>query len=318
MNHALLAAVLALSAQQEAQDDAAPQPSVLFVQAKGVVHVLLGGEPFTTYHYADGAKPYFYPVLGPGGASMTRGWPMVEGGTGEDHDHPHQRSLWYAHGDVNGHDFWAEGEGHGRIEHRAIDTVKAGATGLLRVKNDWVAADGTLICTELRTMQFRATDAGREIDFTIELTPASGDLRLGDTKEGSMAIRLAPTLRLDGPVAAGHCKNSAGHTDGECWGKRAAWVDYWGPIGDRTLGVAMFDHPKNRNHPTWWHARNYGLFAANPFGAHDFEGQPRGAGDQVVPAGETITFRYRLLFHEGEVDARVLDERLSEFGEESP
>lgn len=317
MTHVALALALALAVpQQETREDAPAQTGVLFVQAKGVVHVLLGGEPFTTYHYADAPKPYFYPVLGPGGAPMTRKWPQVDGVAGEEHDHVHQRSLWFAHGDVNGHDFWAEGEGKGRIEQRSIESVQAGPTGVLSVKNDWVAADGTLVCTEVRTMKFRATDAGREIDFTIELSPASGDLRLGDTKEGTMAIRLAPTLRLDGAVAAGHCKNSAGQTDGECWGKRAAWVDYWGPVEGRTLGVAMFDHPTNPNHPTWWHARNYGLFAANPFGVHDFEGKPAGTGDRVVPADETITFRYRLLFHEGEVDAPLLDEQLAKFAPE--
>jgi hypothetical protein len=309
VSHALLAIAVTLLVPQ---DDAAPAPNVLFVQSKGVVHVLLEGEPFTTYHYADGAKPYLFPVLGPGGAAMTRQWPMAEG-PNEEHDHPHQRSLWYAHGDVNGHDFWAEGEGKGRIEHRAIESVKAGPAGTLRVANDWVAADGTLVCTEVRTMVFRATDAGREIDFTIALSPAEGDLHLGDTKEGSMAIRLTPTLRLDGPVGAGHIKNSAGHTDGECWGKRAAWVDYWGPVAGQTLGVAMFDHPKNPAHPTWWHARKYGLFAANPFGVHDFERKPEGTGDQIVPAGKTITFRYRLLLHGGEVSDVALNNRLAEF-----
>jgi hypothetical protein len=116
-----------------------------------------------------------------------------------------------------------------------------------------------------------------------------------------MAVRLAETMRLKGKVGKGHIVNSEGVRDGDTWGKRAAWVDYYGPVDGKTVGIAIFDHPSNPRHPTWWHVRDYGLFAANPFGLHEFEKkQPKGAGELIVPAGKTISFKYRFYIHSGD------------------
>ncbi len=115
-----------------------------------------------------------------------------------------------------------------------------------------------------------------------------------------MAIRLAETMRLKGKVGKGHIVNSEGVKDGETWGKRARWVDYYGPVEGQTMGVAIFDHPQNPRYPTWWHVRDYGLFAANPFGLHDFEKKPAGAGDLQVKSGDKVTFRYRICLHRGD------------------
>ena len=139
---------------------------------------------------------------------------------------------------------------------------------------------------------------------------------MGDTKEGSMAIRLAPTMRLkgkEGKVGKGHILNSEGHRDGETWGKRAAWCDYYGPVEDKIVGVAIFDHPQNPKHPTWWHVRDYGLFAANPFGVHDFEKKPEGTGDITIPAGENLTFKYRFYFHKGDAKQAKVAEHYREY-----
>lgn len=128
-----------------------------------------------------------------------------------------------------------------------------------------------------------------------------------------MAIRLAPTMRLKGSVGQGHIVNSEGVRDGATWGKRAAWCDYYGPVNGDVVGVAIFDHPGNPRHPTWWHVRDYGLFAANPFGIHDFERKPAGTGNLVVPAGESVTFKWRFYFHKGnEVEGKVA-ERYQEY-----
>ena len=131
-----------------------------------------------------------------------------------------------------------------------------------------------------------------------------------------MAIRLNESMKLikaGKKPGDGHLLNSAGAKDGDCWGKSAEWCDYWGPVDGKTLGVAIFDHPKNPVHPTWWHARDYGLFAANPFGVHDFEKKPAHAGDLKIPAGGSVTFRYRFLIHEGDAAAARIAERYAEF-----
>ena len=133
-----------------------------------------------------------------------------------------------------------------------------------------------------------------------------------------MAIRRAPTLRLKGAVGQGRIVNSEGVRDKATWGKRAAWVDYYGPLEGHTVGVAVFDHPKNPKHPTWWHVRDYGLFAANPWGIHHFEGAPKGTGDMKLAKGETITLRYRIYFHAGDPDQAKVAEQYARFAKMYP
>lgn len=281
------------------------------------LRIEIHGQLFTEYVFKDTPRPYCYPLLGPGGLPMTRNWPMkaVEG---EDRDHPHHRSLWFTHGAVNGHDFWSESGKFGRVVHQAFAEVKSGPKeGVIRSRNHWIAADGTLVGSDERVLRvFARPDTERLFDFEVTLKAGDKEIVLGDTKEGSMAIRLAETMRLTKSAAKGepkgtrgdgHIVNSEGVRDGDTWGKRAAWCDYHGPVEGRTVGVAIFDHPSNPRHPTWWHVRDYGLFAANPFGQHDFEKlADKTAGDLRVPAGQSVTFRYRFYLHQGdEQQARV-------------
>lgn len=130
-----------------------------------------------------------------------------------------------------------------------------------------------------------------------------------------MAMRLAETMRLKQPKGAGegHIVNSNGVRDGNTWGKRADWVDYYGPVNGRTVGVAIFDNPGNPRHPTWWHVRDYGLFAVNPFGWHDFDKKPAGAGDFKIPAGQSVTFRYRFYLHYGDEKQAKVAEAYEEY-----
>jgi hypothetical protein len=285
----------------------AKSDGVIITPLDGKLRVEVGGELFTEYYFKDVPRPYFYPIIGPGGAPMTRNWPMknVEN---EDHDHPHHRSLWYAHGDINGHDFWAEGPKSGKTVHEKFIEVKSGAqVGVIKSQNKLVAIDGTVVGTDERTATIHAKE--RIIDFDITVHASQGVLTFGDTKEGTMAMRLAETMRFKGKVGKGHIINSEGVVDDKTWGQRAAWVDYHGPVNDKQVGVAMFDHPQNPRHPTWWHVRDYGLFAANPFGLHDFEKSPdKTKGNLVVPAGQSVTFRYRIYIHAGdEKEGRVAE-----------
>jgi hypothetical protein len=162
----------------------------------------------------------------------------------------------------------------------------------------------------MQTHRFYGRPEGPIMDVEVTIHASHGQVTFGDTKEGSMAIRVAPTMRVEGKVAKGHIINSEGQKDGDAWGKRAAWCDYYGPVGPNgdIVGIAMFDHPDNLRHPTWWHVRAYGLFAANPFGQHDFESKPAGTGDLVIPAGESVTFKWRFYFHKGtEIDGKVAE-----------
>jgi hypothetical protein len=270
---------------------------------------------------------YFYPLMGPGGVNMTRSWPMKPDAEGEEKDHPHHRSLWFAHGAVNGIDFWAETPKAGKIQHDQFVEVKSGAdSGHIKSTCKWTAPDGKVVCTDERT--FRVYNRpGNERLFDFEITikaPADRDVLFGDTKEGTMAVRLNEQLRVTHgkkEPGSGHIVLSSGIRDDAppakgdtvTWGKPAAWCDYWGKIDGKTLGLAIFDHPSNPVHPTTWHVRDYGLFAANPFGIHDFEKKPPGTGNLNIPAGKSVTFKYRFYIHEGDEKQAKVAERYKEY-----
>jgi HEAT repeat protein len=262
------------------------------------VRVMLNGELVTEYHYADADRPYFYPVIAPTGDNITRHWPMSEINENDARDHKHQRSVWYTHGDVNGHDFWNEGKGP-KIVQTKMEVDSGESRCVIIAENEWRAPDGEVVCTDVRRHTVRISGDNRTIDFQITIKASHGNVVFGDSKEGSMAMRVAPTLRTEGDVAQGSMVNSEGGSGKEIWGKRAKWCDYYGPINGKTVGIAIMDHPDNPRHPTTWHARDYGLCGANPFGLSYFEKKPKGAGDMEIKAGESVTFKYRVLVHNG-------------------
>jgi len=286
---------------------------VKITKQEKTLRVDINGKLFTEYCFKDVPRPYFYPVIGPTGVPIIRHWPMKEG-KDEAQDHVHHRSLWFTHGEINGHDFWGEGGKSGKIVHDKFLKVTYGRDiGVIQANNKYVARDGQVICTDTRTHRFYNRPDGQLMDFEITIHASQGKVVMGDTKEGSMAIRVAPWLRLKGKVGKGHILNSEGHRDGQTWGKRAAWCDYYGPEKDQIVGVAIFDHPQNPKHPTWWHVRDYGLFAANPFGVHNFENKPKGVGDITIPAGESLTFKYRFYFHKGDTNQAKVAEHYREY-----
>ena len=275
-------------------------------EAEGKVRVEIDGALFTEYHYKDVARPYLYPIIGPAGTPMTRDWPMLKT-TNEPTDHVHHKGLWFAHGDINGIDFWSEQKKFGKTIHQKFLEIKSGEKeGLIRTLNSWMAPSGTVVCTDERAIRFSAEKEVRLIDYEITLIASHGEVRIGDTKEGTMAIRVPVTMSVSGTNGLGHILSSEGLRDGAAWGKPAKWVDYYGPVQGKTVGVALFDHPQNPRYPTRWHVRTYGLFAANPFGMHHFDKKPAGTGDLKLAPGERVTFRYRFVFHKGdEKEARI-------------
>ncbi|MEY2428318.1 MAG: hypothetical protein QOJ40_1203 [Verrucomicrobiota bacterium] len=280
------------------------------------LRVEINGRLFTEYYFKDVPRPYCYPLIGPGETAMTRNWPM-KNPPDEEHDHPHHRSFWFAHGAINGEDFWTEQKKCGKTIHDRFVEVKSGSKyGIIKSRNNWVSAAGKLVCTDERTLKIYSLGPADErmMDFDITLNATNEELTFGDTKEGTLAVRLAETMRLKGKVGHGHIINSAGVRDGDTWGKRADWCDYHGPVDGKTVGIAIFDHPKNPHHPTWWHVRDYGLFAANPFGQHDFEKlADTSAGNLTVPAGKSITFRYRLYLHPGDEQQAKVTEKYQQY-----
>jgi hypothetical protein len=267
---------------------------VKIAEVDGKMRVELGGKLFTEYVYQDTPRPYCYPLLGVDETPMTRNFPMkkVEG---EETDHKHHRSLWFTHGSVNGIDFWTEDKAFGKIVHKRFLKTISGQVGMISTENEWIGPDGKAVY----------------VDFEITIRADHGELTFGDTKEGSFAVRLAESMRLKQPKGQpegkGHIINREGVRDDKTWGVKSPWVYYYGPVGEKTVGVAIFDNPMNPRFPTWWHVRDYGLFAANPFGVHDFEKREKGTGDMKIPSGQSVTFRYRVVLTEGDEKAANIE-----------
>ena len=295
---------------------AASVAASITVEQKGLnLRVLVNGKLFTEYR-ADTRVPCLYPLMSASGTHLTRQYPFVKGVPGEKSDHPHHTGFWFTHGNVNGHDFWHKD--NCRIVTRgfigspvATSVIKGGKGGRVTftVELSW-EADGKPVVAEHRKYEILISGKTTTIDVTSHLGSNQHDITFGDTKEGSFSIRTAPSLRLIGEVAKGKITNSEGVKDNGAWGKRARWVAYHGPDAKGTPQViAIFDHNKNLRHPTWWHARNYGLLTANPFGIRAFrDPKIKEKGDHVIKKGEILTQRYRLLLHEGTFESSLVED----------
>ncbi len=269
-------------------------------QQRDNIEVFVGGKLFTGYRYGiEWVRPFLHPLMGPTGP-VTRGHPM-ETGEGETEDHPHHKGCWVAHGDINGVDVWAEHGNHGRTSHERLIAAENGAVcGHIHTRNMWRDKADTPLLSENRLYRFYYSNPGERVfDMVVRFTALDQDVTFGDTKEGGLcAVRVATSM----DVPRGQFTTAyGGVNEKECWGKRSPWCDFSGPVNDKVVGVAIFDHPTNFRHPTNWHVRNYGLMTANPFGLSYFAGNPGGEpdGSMTMPAGSSQTFRYRVFVHLG-------------------
>lgn len=290
------------------------------------IDVLIGGRVVTSYCWPDNVyKPVLYPLNTLNGTEVTRGFPLKPR-EGERNDHLHQVGAWLNYGNVNGFDFWGNGstgkksENGGVIKYLGIEQVKEGdGEGVLAVKASWQDPSGKELLEENTEYHFIADVSFYCIDRITTLKAKDQDVVMKDTKEGMFAIRVARQLELpskdDVPLldaegkpgtekallnkgVTGNYRSSEGITGEAVWGTKAKWMDLYGNIGDEKISIIICDHPENPSYPTYWHARGYGLFSANPLGGNDFTN-----GKEVVnfsvPAGEQVTFRYRTIITSG-------------------
>ena len=284
------------------------------------------GQLVSRYHFrdVDARKPYFWPVIGPTGKSMTRAFPM-ETVKGEQHDHPHHRGVWFGHQGVGGTDCWLEvasknyeGEKQkeflaslGTIEHTAFTEISANTTqAVIRSNNDYLDSSGKKLMADARTMIFSMSNGQLVLDFDITLMGKYGDVELQDMKDAGLNVRVPTSMSLtDGE---GHIVNSVGDLDGDTWSKSADWVDYHGPVNGELLGVAFLNHPSSFRHPTRWHVRDYGLFTANAFGPKSLD-PSADSGTFTLKDGETVQLRHRIMFHTGDDKAAGIAEAYQDY-----
>jgi hypothetical protein len=306
------------------------------------VDVLIDGKPFTSYIWLDTVKkPVLYPLRAATGTIVTRGYPL-DPRPGERVDHPHQVGLWFNYGDVNGLDFWnnseaikpAERNKYGTIRHVKIKRATSGKDrGELEVEMDWLTPDGKAILREETTFIFHAAPNLRAIDRITKLTALDERVVFRDNKEGVLGMRVARQLeqpadkpevftdasgkatavpKLDNTGVTGNYRSSEGKTGDAVWGTRGKWTTLTGKIAEEPITLAILDHPKNPGYPTYWHARGYGLFAANPLGQKVFSDGKQELNFTLEPK-QSATFRYRILILSGEATAQAMDAQYQRF-----
>jgi hypothetical protein len=291
-------------------------------QSKHGVVVKIDGKLFTEYLTKAGHAPAMWPVIGPTGKPVTRAFPFSPAAKDGTHDHPHHQSLWFTHDEVNGVNFWRanvnddEGDHGPHIAHRDFVAIESnGSTARIVSRNDWMnGADR--VCEDKRTVIYGTgpTDS-RWIDFTITIKASNGDVTFGDTKEGTFALRVADSMRVDAKQG-GHIVNSEGQVNEAAWGLPARWVDYTGPVDGETVGIALMSYPHSCRPVPRWHVRTYGLFAANPFGENDFpklDAAKQGA--VTIKSGDSLTLRYRVFLHRGHTNPAEIERAFREFAE---
>ncbi len=283
------------------------------------IAITINGAPFSDFeigkHYS---KPFMAPLRTANGLIVTRHFPqeMVEG---ETRDHPHHRGFFIGYGDVNGVNFWetepeSKTSGDNPSVKGTLTVTKLGAlkpgkkSGSIQALIEWAAPGKGPVLEEDRTMTFYADKAVRTFDVDLTLT-AKVDVKFADTKEGFFAIRVADSMT--GKNGGLMTNAEGGQTEKNVWGKKSEWVDYDGTVDGQKVGIVIFNNPKNG--PTRWHARDYGLFAVNPFGLKEFDPKAEGKGGKEMKAGETLRLRYRVVIHPGDYPKKKIEDMYQDY-----
>ncbi|MGM0620813.1 MAG: PmoA family protein [Bacteroidota bacterium] len=319
-----------------------PKIEVVEVPSENKVDILVDGDLFTSYIYSQNLKkPVLWPVVTSGGNEITRQYPLKIK-TGERADHPHHVGMWFNYGNVNGLDFWNNSESvpaekagdYGRIFHDKVEKTESGkGKAKLVVTTSWKNSQGNELLNERSEFTFSAKGKNRIIDRVTKLTAVNRKVTFQDNKEGMFAIRVTRELELPGSgkinvvgengaftevdadednFATGNYLSSTGISGTGVWGTRAKWMKLSGKVNGEEVAVVIFDHPGNPGYPTCWHARGYGLFAANPLGQNIFS-EGRETLNFFIEDDQSATFRYRLAVFSGDPTVEVINELAKEF-----
>ena len=341
----LLLAPLVIAAAAVTVTTETPRIQVVAHQVAPRVDVTIDGKPFTSYMYPrEEKKPYLYPLRTAKGTVVTRGWPL-EPRPNERVDHPHHIGMWFNYGDVNGLDFWNNSNAipadraprMGTVVHkRVIEAKSGGDRGELNVEMDWVDSKGTLLLKENTRFVFRGDATSRTIDRITRLTAMKEPVVFGESKEGVLGIRVARGLEqpsnapdvftdangqtsktkvVNNEGVTGSYVGSDGKTGDAVWGTRGPWTMLKGSVEGEVVTLAILDHPNNPGYPTYWHARGYGLYAANNLGQNAFDPKQPEMKRTIAP-GESMTFRHRVMIVSGPVEPANINTEHKKFATE--
>lgn len=266
----------------------ADDPKIAFEDKSGKLVITIGDKTFGTYVYRGEKipRPYFENVYAPNGVKATRNYPTL---AGDQEDHPHHPGIFFTFGDMNGFDYWHL-KGRTIHERFVVEPRVGKGKATFTVKNRYLPPTGDdTVCSETCRYTLRVTQRGYRLEMDTELTAADHDIHIGSKEEGGLAVRIATPLCVEN---GGTMHDDQGRmNEDQIWSKPAAWLDYSGPIEGQHVGILLMTHPDNFS-KSWWHARDYGVFAANPFG-------PLNAPNKKTPIrnGESLHLRFAVLVH---------------------
>jgi hypothetical protein len=307
------------------------------------IEVLFNNKLVTAYCYFDSTeKPVLFPLKTISGITVTRGWP-VSPREGERTDHPHHVGLWFNYESVNGLDYWNNSFAiptekktqYGSIKHkRVIEKRIIGSQARLVTLSNWVNSAGDVLLEETTTFDFSVSGNTFIIDRKASLKAVAEKVLFKDVKDGALGLRVARWLelpstqkdnfvdshgkitevaQLNNDGVTGNYINRENVQGDSTWGKRSDWTVLHGTTDGQAVSIGIIDHPKNIGYPTYWHARGYGLFAANPFGQKVFS---KGAQELnfELTRDRPVTLRYRVLVHAGSaLDDSAMDSFMKSF-----
>lgn len=343
MKSRLLICILVIAVAVSCKDNSSGsghKVSIITKTEERKADILVDGKLFTSFCWFENVyKPVLYPVLNASGIEITRGFPLKPR-AGEQTDHIHQVGIWLNYGNVNGLDFWGNGSrgvkepSGGEIRYRRIEKIQSReGEGIIVASASWLNPGGNSLLDEKTEMHFIADGSNRIIDRITTLTARDTAVLFKDTKEGMFGIRVARQLELPSKTGvilidstgnpstvkdtlntgvSGNYLSSEGVQGESVWGTRARWMDLYGTIGGENISLVVCDHPKNPGYPTYWHARGYGLFSANPLGRKDFT-QGKEEFNFTIPAKKSATFRYRVIISSG---AYLTPEEINSYADE--
>lgn len=292
-------------------DDAPPRCEIIPIDGHQFSFRIDGIEKTRWHTGIDYPRPYFFPLNGPSGESLTRmGHPGAP-------NHDHHQSVWFAHHDVEGHSFWAY-SGEGTIRQKEWLSIEDGEEeGVFSALLGWFAPEGVELLEQELVVAIRPHAGGSyelEIQFTLRPPGKRELIRLEKTNFGLLAVRVAKSISTH--FGGGRLTNSDGiEGEKEIFGKEARWMDYSGPVAIGTgdgrswtdEGITFFDHPDNPRHPSHWHVRDDGWMGASFCFDEGYDVTPENA----------LTLRYLLHLHSGEVDSKEAEKVFDAFSKRS-
>lgn len=277
------------------------QPKVTAEKVGDKIEFRVNGNLFTSYIMSDFEKyPFFFPVNGPSNASVT---------SMRNANYPHHSSIFFGCDKVNGGNYWQEGLKDGQIISLRADILETGGNKAV-IENEciWRRPGADAPIKDKRKITVSVPSEGKfQLDFEVVMEMLM-DVTIEKTNHSLFSGRMDADLAV---INGGTMINAEGETSEKgTFGKRSAWIDFYGKRQGKTEGMAIIQHPSNNWFPAPWFTRDYGFFSPTPMY------WPADDKATVLKKGEQIKLRYRVIVHTGNHTEAGIAEEFEKYSKE--